>query len=198
MIKDSPDLPFVSDRVGAEELRRMPGAEAKRVLRGILGAALAGLVAWGWVSVAGCEETVFCGGSAKIAGFLSGNPVARIGEGWLIASPLPCVVTAACSGAAYFVMVAALAGWHLSRRGRNTVVRAAYAVVAALPVVLAINALRIAAVAQLHRWVLPRLPEAYGPFLHMLTGVAVFLPAFILANLILENYGHSPTNPGGR
>jgi exosortase/archaeosortase family protein len=69
---------------------------------------------------------------------------------------------------------------------------------AAVPVALAINALRIVAVAQLHRWILPRLPETYGPFLHMLTGVAVFLPAFILANLLLENYGHSHTAPRNR
>lgn len=187
-----------SDRVEAGVSSDKAGTEGKRLFHGVLGAVLAGLGAWGLVSVAGCEEMVFCGGSARIAGFLSGNPVTRIGEGWLISAPLPVVVTTACSGAAYFVMVAALAGWHLSRRGRNTVVRAGGAVLAALPVVLAINALRIVAVAQLHRWVLPRLPEAHGPFLHMLTGVAVFLPALILANLLLEKYGCSHTEPGNR
>jgi exosortase/archaeosortase family protein len=195
MIKDSPDFVLPPSRIFAEEARSESEPESKRVFHGSIGAALAGLVAWGLVSVAGCEETVFCGGSAKIAGFLSGNPVTWIGDGWLISSPVPVVVTPACSGVAYFLMVAALAAWHLSRRGHATILCAGGAVLAAVPVVLAINALRIVAVAQLHRWVLPRLPEAYGPFLHMLTGVAVFLPAFILANLLLEKYGHSHTAP---
>jgi hypothetical protein len=35
------------------------------------------------------------------------------------------------------------------------------------------------------------MPEAYGAFLHMLTGAAVFLPALITLNLIFEIYGRS-------
>lgn len=198
MIKESPDQFLASNRAEEKESGNEAGMGDSRMFHGIVGAVLAGLVAWGLVSVVGCEETIFCGGSAKIAGFLSGNPVTRIGEGWLIAAPLTVVVTTACSGATYFVLLAGLAGWHLSRRGRKTIFRAGGAVLAALPAVLAINALRIVTVAQLHRWVLPRLPEAQGPFLHMLTGVAVFLPALILANLLLENYGRSRTNPGNR
>jgi exosortase/archaeosortase family protein len=67
------------------------------------------------------------------------------------------------------------------------------ALAGAVPVTLFINGLRLIAVAHAHRWVIPRMPEAYGAFLHMLTGVAVFLPALIALNLIFEIYGRSRT-----
>jgi exosortase/archaeosortase family protein len=83
----------------------------------------------------------------------------------------PLLVTTACSAGDFFLMTAAL--------------------VAAVPLTLFINALRLIVVAHAHDWVIPRMPEAYGAFLHMLTGAAVFLPALITLNLIFETYGRS-------
>lgn len=62
--------------------------------------------------------------------------------------------------------------------------------VAALPLTLMVNAVRIVALRQAHQWIIPRLPAAYGHFLHMLAGVAVFLPALIGLSLLLEFYGN--------
>jgi exosortase/archaeosortase family protein len=133
------------------------------------------------------EIELFARGAAQLAGFLGGSPVLRDEAGWMLPSgELPVLVTAACSGADFFLIVAALVGWQLARRG----VRPAGAIVAglaaAVPVAIYVNALRIVAVAQAHRWVIPRLPDAYGAFTHMLTGVAVFLPALIALNVLLE------------
>ncbi|MFT3867660.1 MAG: exosortase/archaeosortase family protein [Nibricoccus sp.] len=197
MIQDESEVLLPTDRAeAAAETRPEDALSKKRHFYGALGAVLAGLIGWGFVSIARCEETVFCGGSALVAGFLSGHPIMRVSEGWLISTSVPVVVTTACSGITYFVMVAALVGWHLSRRGSNTLVSTCVAALITVLAVVAINGLRIMAVAQLHSWVLPRLPEAYGAFLHMLTGVAVFLPAFIVANLILEKHGRPNTDTG--
>jgi exosortase/archaeosortase family protein len=103
------------------------------------------------------------------------------------------VVTAACSAAGFFVIVAALIAWHLARRGWSVAFSALEGLVAALPVAIFINALRIVTVAQAHRWVIPLFPDCFGPFLHLLTGVAVFLPSLIALNLILEHHGHCHT-----
>jgi len=101
------------------------------------------------------------------------------------------VVTEACSGTSFFVMVAALVGWLVGKHFRYTAVACLMAMVGALPLAIAINAVRIVAVTQAHRWVIPHFPESYGSFLHMLTGMAAFLPALIALNLAFETYGNS-------
>jgi hypothetical protein len=58
-------------------------------------------------------------------------------------------------------------------------------------VALLINALRIICLVQAHRWIIPLLPDHYFAFAHMLIGVAVFLPALIALNALLELYGYS-------
>jgi hypothetical protein len=104
-------------------------------------------------------------------------------------------VTTACSAGDFFLMTAALLGWHGAKAvaGRPAWLPAAgaAALVAAVPLTLFINALRLIVVAHAHGWVIPRMPEAYGAFSHMLTGAAVFLPALITMNLIFETYGRS-------
>lgn len=147
------------------------------------------------------QQGVFIGGAARVASLLSGVPAVRMEAGWAL--PIggqPVLVTAACSATDFFVMAAALLGWHFSRglAGRGgAAAAAALATVAAAGVAVFVNALRIIAVAQAHRWVVPHAPEAYGAFLHMLTGVAVFLPALIVLNLFLEIYGRFSA-PHGR
>ncbi len=136
------------------------------------------------------ELELFARGAAQLAGLLSGAPVLRTAEGWLLPSAQPPVlVTSACSGADYFLIVAALLGWHLARCGRTLPRAALCGATIACPLAIAVNALRIATLAQMHRWFIPLLPAAYAPFLHMLTGVAVFLPALIAVHLLLEYHG---------
>jgi exosortase/archaeosortase family protein len=139
------------------------------------------------------ETEMFCRGAAQLAGLLTGSLVLRVGQGWELLSPSapPAVVTVACSGATYFILLTAVLGWHLGWRGRHPVVAAAAAAGCALALTLAINALRIVAVVQARRWLNPLFPDSYGPFLHLLTGVAVFLPALIALNLAFESHGHS-------
>ena len=143
------------------------------------------------------EVELFTGGAAWLVSVLSGVVMLRVDEGWALAfSGQPMVVTTACSATDFFLMIAALCGWHFAQwiRPRRLLPAAvSAALITAVPLTLFINALRIVAVAQAHCWVIPRVSPAYGYFLHMFTGVAVFLPALITLNLLLEIYGRSYT-----
>ena len=132
----------------------------------------------------------FAQASARLAGLFAGAHVERIDTGWLLAGTgRPVVVTAACSATDFFVIVATLLAWQWVRQGRSPVRAVPAALGAALPLAVGVNALRVVVVAQAHRWLIPALPAVYGPYLHMLTGVAVFLPALIALNLLLESHG---------
>ena len=154
-----------------------------------LGAGLAA-AAGGWLLLRWLpwlELRIFAGGAARLAGLFTGSPVLRTDQSWeLPSASVPVAVTAACSAADFFLIVAALIGWQLAKRGKPLVVAIPAGLIAALPLTIPINALRIIAVAQAHRWIIPLLPEAYGPILHMLTGVAVFLPSLVALNWLLE------------
>ena len=147
--------------------------------------ALAGLRSW-----PGLELACFARGAAVLAGLFSGAPVEPVPEGWALAAVVqPVVVTAACSATDFFMMTAALFAWHGARswpqlRWLPAVVGTALA--AAFVATLAVNALRIVAVAHAHRWVIPHFPPTYEAFLHLFTGVAVFLPALIALHVLLE------------
>ena len=162
-----------------------------------LRAALAGL---GTATVGGLllrlgpslELDLFAAGAARLASLLTGAAVLRVDDGWLLAlADRPVVVTAACSGVDYFLIVAALLGWQLARAGKSLPAAVVGAVALALPLTILVNALRVVAVTHAHRWVIPLLPETYRSFAHMFTGVAVFLPSLIALNLVLEAYGRS-------
>lgn len=158
-----------------------------------LGAAGAGGVVFKLVPA--LEADLFVAGAARLAGLVSGVPAEAGADGWMLAfAGQPLLVTAACSATDFFLMVTALLGWHGALRTPRSAllpVAGVAALAGAVPLTLFINALRLIAVAHAHRWVIPRMPEAYGAFLHMLTGVAVFLPALIALNLIFEIYGRS-------
>lgn len=160
---------------------------ARSVGAGLVALLSAGL-AWGSLELAPqAALEVFARGAALLAGWLTGMQPARVDDGWLLAGGTPpVVVSEACSATGYFAIVAALLGWRLTQTGRTWWQAAGMATGAAFVLTLVINALRIVVVMQAHRWVIPRLPEAYAPFLHMLAGVAVFLPALVGLNLFLE------------
>lgn len=166
----------------------LPWGEIRAGLFGLLAAGLA----WGGLQfypTAGVE--LFARGSAGLASLLAGSPVTRIDAGWLLGSASqPVVVSEACSATGYFLTVVALLGWCLVRLRISPQLAIAGALAGGLVFTLAVNALRVVALMHAHHWVIPRFPDSYAPFLHMLTGVAVFLPALIALNLFLEYYGN--------
>ncbi len=133
----------------------------------------------------------FARGAAKLAGWWLGLPAVRDELGWRLATAgQPTVVTAACSATDFCLLITAVLGWHLGRSRRlPSLLGVSLAVIFAAPVAIIVNALRIIAVVQTHTWVIPLFPATYGPFLHLLTGVAVFLPALIGCNVLLERHG---------
>lgn len=138
------------------------------------------------------ELSLFAAGAARLASFFTGTPVVRIAEGWLLPHSAGSVaVTAACSATDYYLMVVALITWQRTRHGQSALPALLVGLVAALPLTLFVNALRVITVTAAHRWFIPLLPATYGAFLHLVTGVAVFLPALIALNLLLETYERS-------
>ena len=139
---------------------------------------------------------LFARGAAELVGLLTGAPVSRGEIGWMVPlSGAPVAITVACSATDYFVLVATLLAFQFVRRGRGTLSAAGVGLTAALPVTIAVNAVRIITVAYAHPWLISRLPPKYESILHMATGAAVFLPSLILINLLLENYGNRQRHP---
>lgn len=167
-------------------------------LKGVVTAALAGLLSQAALVWKPSLALAFFGRcAAQFAGLLTGCPVIKIDDGWLLPSATPAVVTAACSGTSYFLLMAVLLGWHLGRRSEHRYLPLAVAVAGATALAIAVNGLRIVAAIQASRWLNPLFPVSYGPILHMAVGVAVFLPALIATNLICEIHGRS-RKPAGR
>lgn len=138
------------------------------------------------------ERGFFSHGTAVLAGLFTGAPVIEVDTGWLLGvATSPVVITNACSATDYFMITALLIAWHLSARSRSVVIGALSALVLALPLTLVVNAFRIVVVSQLYHWTSSSVPSSYGHFVHLLIGVAVFLPSLIALNLLLEIYGKS-------
>lgn len=173
------------------------------------------------------ELGLFAAGSARLASLFTGQPVLRIGNGWMLPdADLSIVVTAGCSATDFFLMVATLLAWHFAGKSgaaasagmippdtaslattssghavpflcRGTllpIIRAALGGLAiALPLSIFLNSLRVVVVAQAHRWFIDHFPASYGPFLHMATGVAIFLPSLIALNGLLHLLAPRPS-----
>jgi len=162
-------------------LRRSAGA--------VVAAGCAGMLPFIFPSI---ERGFFSRGTAVLAGLFTGAPVIEVDAGWLLGvANSPVVITDACSATDYFMITALLIAWHLSAPGRSVVVGSLSALVLALPLTLGVNAFRIVVVSQLHHWTSSSVPSSYGHFVHLLIGVAVFLPSLIALNLLLEIYGKS-------
>ncbi|MFT3782260.1 MAG: archaeosortase/exosortase family protein [Nibricoccus sp.] len=213
--------------------------------RSALTASAALLVGSGLAFWPRADVEVFGRGAARLAGVLLGCPVVRIESGWWLSANPPSVVSAACSGTTFFMMLSALVGWRLARifrpsgdegagpstrwarrgvaiessrksksprrfeelrpcsgvssylkeiAGAATTVclwRVVVGVLGALVLAITANGLRVAAVVQAHRWVIPHFPDQYRGALHLATGLAVFLPALVGVNLLLEKYGRT-------
>lgn len=130
-------------------------------------------------------------GTARVTAVLVGSSVLRGEHGWrLPGAATPVEVTAACSAVDFACLVAGLIAWQLAKRWRRSIMAGPLGLGLALPVALTVNAVRVAALTQVHRWVIPHLPPSYAAFTHLFTGVAIFLPALIGLNLLLEHYGN--------
>ena len=137
---------------------------------------------------------LFARGAAELVGLFTGAPVSRGEIGWMVPlSGAPVAVTVACSATDYFVLVATLLAFQAARRGRSALAAAGVGLIAALPVAVVVNAVRIITVAYAQPWLISRLPPKYESILHMATGASVFLPSLILLNLLLETYGNRHT-----
>ena len=138
------------------------------------------------------ELQIFAQGAARIASLFTGAPLVEADVGWLLPlSHRTILISEACSGATFFIITGALLCWHISRRTGHHIASIAIAFSSALALAIFINALRIICLVQAHRWLIPLLPENYAAFAHMLVGIAVFLPALIALNALLEFYGTS-------
>jgi exosortase/archaeosortase family protein len=174
----------------------MTGNEALPFLkraRPIVLASLAPGLAWvALQSFPNADVDWFARGAGQLAALFTGASVERVAGGWLLGGAFqPVVVSAACSAMDYYLIMVALLAWRLAFSRWSAPVVLGLAIAAALPLVFVVNALRVIVVMHAHHWIVPQLPETYGPFLHLLAGVAVFLPALISLNLLLEFYGNS-------
>lgn len=156
-------------------------------------ATLAGSLAYFWCAqLPGVAFGLFGGGAARLVSLLSGSAVQETATGWALPStPVPVLVTQACNATDFYIMVAALGGWHVAKLTSHIIpklIGIMGAITVALPLTIAINALRILVVSHAHHWVIPQFPSVYDSLLHMATGAAVFLPALILFNFSLEAY----------
>lgn len=154
------------------------------------------IIATAAAAPAAVEVGVFARMAAAVVSFWTGAPVLAAETGWAV--PIPhagVVVTRACSGTDFFILLAGLMAWHAARDSRCRVFGWWWVPVAAMaiavPVTVVINAMRIVVVAQAHRWVIPHLPDAYAGFAHLLAGVAIFLPALVGLNFLLESHARS-------
>lgn len=137
------------------------------------------------------ESGLFAQAAARLCALFTASPVVWSDGGWtLMMSGRPVVVSTACSATDFFLMSTALIAWRTVRSGRVRGAHLAWfavvAMVAAALFAIGINTLRIIAVAQAHRWVIPQFAPVYRNFLHLATGVAVFLPSLIAFNALLE------------
>ena len=150
---------------------------------------LAGLLPWTalriWPNI---EVDGLARASAHFAALFFGCPVVPDELGWtLVIAPVSSTVSAACSGADFLVVAAVVLAWRLVSRGLSAGAAFVLAATLAAPFSILVNGARIVAVTQMHRWVIPLFPSSCSAFIHLATGVAVFLPTLILLHATLPS-----------
>lgn len=166
------------------------GPQAKALLNGLLGSALS----YGALTIfPELEIELFARTAAEAASLFTGAPVLADPTGWLLPhAGVELLVSEACSGTDFFVMLVALLCWRFTAR-THTGTAIALGLALGLAGSLAVNSLRVILVAQTSRLQLALLPEDYQSFAHLLLGITVFLPALVLVNLIFDAYDRSDT-----
>ncbi|MEO6006032.1 MAG: exosortase/archaeosortase family protein [Opitutus sp.] len=139
----------------------------------------------------GFEFNILAQGAARVAALVCGSSMEVSTRGFAVPeAQVPVIVTAACSAADYFCIMAALVTWQLARRAPRAWVMIPVGLAAAVPLTIIVNALRILSVAHAHRWIIPHFPAAYSSFLHLTAGVAVFLPSLIALQFLFSRHGY--------
>lgn len=134
------------------------------------------------------ETAVFARAAAWLTGALTGSPVEAADGGWLFHfHGLPVLVSSVCSATDYWLLVTALLGWQLARVSKHPLQTVPVTWLLAAPIAIAVNVARLATLAVAHRWLIPVIPDAYANLLHLLLGIAVFLPALVLLNALLDH-----------
>jgi exosortase/archaeosortase family protein len=161
----------------------------KRSSNKMASAVVAGIVPWSALRIwPDLDVNVLARASAQFAALFMGCPVVRDELGWtLITAPVSSTVSAACSGADFLVVAAVVLAWRLASHGCGFASTFILTTLLAGPFSVLVNGTRIVAVTQMHRWVIPLFPSSCSAFLHLVTGVAVFLPALILLHATLPN-----------
>jgi len=126
--------------------------------------------------------------SARLAGLLMGAPCSKTPEGFLLAAASPAVlVTRACSGAGFFLLLAALAGATLVPRAtRMHVLRFVYALPLIYGAAVIANACRIVAGWHTGRLARALLPINYHAGIHLCTGAVVFFVFLVCFHGIIK------------
>lgn len=153
----------------------------------------------GWLILAyfsALELGWFARTAARVASLFIGSGIRQDPAGWSFYSGnLEVLVSSACSGTGFFIILATLLSLQLCRPGWRMLAGCAFSIGLAFLAAPLINGLRITLVAELHRWILPQIPLSAHAFIHMLAGAAVFLPVLIFINLLIERYAGKPKFP---
>ena len=116
---------------------------------------------------------LFCRVPAEVAAFYYGVPL-ESGTLSFTAHGVTLAVTRACAAADFFALVAAVLLTARMVRRSSVVIRAASGLFFAWIITLAVNSLRIIALVPVDAL----FPKDHMPIVHLLAGVAFFLPAF--------------------
>jgi exosortase K len=137
--------------------------------------------------LAGFRQMFFCFPAAQLSALFLSAPCVRVAEGYLIeVGDLPILVSLACSGSGFFVLLLAMMLGLVCRHNKLSVTSVSLVAIAAYGVMLVANVCRITLgffVAVLSRHILP---ECLWAGIHLCVGVLVFLCALVLVYLYME------------
>lgn len=136
------------------------------------------------------ELDFFARFSAQLAAWFSGTSLTRESLGWaFLHKGLPVLVTRDCSASDFALLAAMIVAWNPPTRPSSFLAAVAWGLLGGVLIALLVNALRVLAIMELYRWVIPQVPGSYEKILHLLVGTAVFLPALLLLHSALHVYG---------
>lgn len=129
---------------------------------------------------AGIRLAAFSQPAARLSSIFLGAPCNATAQGYRIeCAALPVLVSLACSGTGFFVLLTAMLAGLLCRYRRLTPLTIATALVAAYAVTLLTNACRITLGWFASVWARHTLPESMWPGVHLSVGVLVFMSALV-------------------
>jgi exosortase/archaeosortase family protein len=133
------------------------------------------------------RQVVFCFPAAQLSAIFLGAPCVPVGEGYLIErASLPILVSLACSGTGFFVLLTALLLGLLCRYRKLSLPLAFGTIVAAYGIALMTNVCRITLGFFASVGARCVLPECMWAGIHLSVGVLVFLSALVGVYICIE------------